>query len=151
MSPVWSSVKPLTWSPITFFSPNWKHMDLMGGLFDRWGTGCKIIHREWWWMAQCSDGDQWQVVSIRGHYWDWYSLISSVTLTVGLSSLSASLWMTPRRVVQLTCPRNGMLSRDTYRGSRSGPRKTSWVQDLGCGNFHYQYRLGDIRIEHSPA
>ena len=25
------------------------------------------------------------------------------------------------------------------------------MQGLGCGNFHYQCRLGDIRMEHSPA
>ena len=27
------SVRPLTWYPTTHFSPNWKDMDLMGGLF----------------------------------------------------------------------------------------------------------------------
>ena len=34
MSSIWISVKPLTWSPIPYFSPDWKDMHLMGGLFD---------------------------------------------------------------------------------------------------------------------
>ena len=25
------------------------------------------------------------------------------------------------------------------------------VWHLGCGNLHYQHKLGDVRIEHSPA
>jgi len=29
-----TSVWPLTWYPIIRFSPNWKDMDLMGGLFN---------------------------------------------------------------------------------------------------------------------
>ena len=41
----------------------------------RQGTGSKIIPREWQSMAQCPDGDQWQVVSLRGLYLD--SLLSS--------------------------------------------------------------------------
>jgi len=33
MPSVWSSVRPLAWQPTTSFSPNWKDVDLMGGLF----------------------------------------------------------------------------------------------------------------------
>ena len=38
-------------------SPNWKDMDLIGGLFDRLGAGCKTIP-EWWSMAERLDGNQ---------------------------------------------------------------------------------------------
>jgi len=33
MDVIWSSVRPLTWSPTTFFALNWRDMGLMGGLF----------------------------------------------------------------------------------------------------------------------
>jgi len=55
---MWTSERPQTWFPTTSCSPNWKDMDVMGGLFNRWGTGCRIIPREQWLMAQCPDGDQ---------------------------------------------------------------------------------------------
>ena len=25
------------------------------------------------------------------------------------------------------------------------------VLHMGCGNLHYQYKLGDVRIKHTPA
>ena len=53
-----TSVWPLTWYPIIRFSPNWKDMDLMGGLFNGQGTDYEIVSRQWWSMAQCLDGDQ---------------------------------------------------------------------------------------------
>ena len=58
MSSTWTAVRPLTFFLITLFPPYWKDMDLMDGLFNGQGTGCKIISREWWSMAQCPDGDQ---------------------------------------------------------------------------------------------
>ena len=82
-----------------------------------------------------------------------YSLVSSsVTLTVGLSALSPSLLMTPICGVQLT-------------HQRDPDRLEQWVQvnlvrfnkskckvlHLDRGNLHYQYKLGDKRIECSPA
>lgn len=30
---IWTSLKPLTWSPATSFSLHWRDMDLTGGLF----------------------------------------------------------------------------------------------------------------------
>ena len=30
---IWSSVRPLTWSPTTSFSLNWRDRDFTGGLF----------------------------------------------------------------------------------------------------------------------
>jgi len=63
-------IEPLTRSLTTSFSPNWNDMNLMGGPFSEWGTGCKIIPREWWSMTQCPDGHQWWVVSLRGQCWD---------------------------------------------------------------------------------
>ena len=110
MSSLWTSVRHMAQSSITSFSPNWKDMDLMGGLSDGWGAGYVIIPREWWPMSQCPDGDQWQVVSLRGQY----SLTSSsVTLVVGSSAPSASLCRPPSCVVRSTCLRGRMPSRET--------------------------------------
>jgi len=53
-----TSVGPLKQYPTAPFSPNWKDMDLMGGLFNGQRTVCKIKFREQWSMAQCLDGDQ---------------------------------------------------------------------------------------------
>jgi len=49
--------KALTWYPTTFFSPNWKEMDLKGGLFNGQRTACRIESREWWNMSQCLNED----------------------------------------------------------------------------------------------
>jgi len=45
MSPIWTSVRPLTWSPTTSFSLNWREMDLMGGLFGGCGIGWMVASR----------------------------------------------------------------------------------------------------------
>lgn len=59
-------------------------MDLISGLFFGRGTGWEIVPRESWPVAQCLDGDQWQVVSLRVQYWEQCSLTSSsITLTMG--------------------------------------------------------------------
>ena len=64
--------------------------------------------------GQCLDGDQWQVVPLKGQHWNQCFLTSSsVTLTVGSSAPSASLQMTPSCVVQLTRQRDRMPSRRT--------------------------------------
>jgi len=42
--------------PKASFSPNWKYMYLMVGLFN--GTVYKIISIEWWSMSQCPNRDQ---------------------------------------------------------------------------------------------
>lgn len=52
----------MTQSSMTPFSSNWKYMNLMGRLLNGWGNGCEIVPREWWLMAQRSDGDQRQAV-----------------------------------------------------------------------------------------
>jgi len=54
---IWTSVWPLTWYATTSFCPNWKDMDLMGGLFSVQRTGCRIESREWWLMARRPDGN----------------------------------------------------------------------------------------------
>lgn len=78
--------------PTSPFSPNWKYMNLMGWLFDGWGTGCMFVPREWWSVAQCLDKDQWPVVSLRNQCWEQCCLISSsVTSAVGPSTPSVSL------------------------------------------------------------
>ena len=48
--------------PTTSFSPNWKGMDLMGGLFAGWRTDCRAETIDWWSMAQCLDGDHGSVL-----------------------------------------------------------------------------------------
>jgi len=58
ISSISTSVRPLTWHPTTFSSPNWKYVVLMGGLFNGQRTGCRIKSREWRSMAECLDGDQ---------------------------------------------------------------------------------------------
>ena len=122
MSSIWASVRPSTWSLVTSFSTNWKDTNLMGRLMDK-----ELVAIEWWSMAPCPDRHRWYVASLRGQYRDWQSLMSSsVTLTVASSALSASLLMTPSCVVQSTHQRNGMPFRETWTGSSSGPRKTSW-------------------------
>ena len=62
MSSMWTSVRPLTWYLITSFSPNWKGMDLMGGLFAGRRTDCRAETTEWWSTAQCLDGDHGSVL-----------------------------------------------------------------------------------------
>ena len=57
-------------------------------------------------------------------------------------------------MVQSTCPRNRMPSRDEQwaQGNLMKFNKSKCkVLRLGPGNSHYQYKLGDVRIEHSPA
>ena len=115
---------PLTRYPTTSFPPNWKNMDLTGGLFSGQGTGCKIIPREWRSMPQCLDGDQRWVVSLRGQYWDQCSLTSvSMTLVVGLNAPSASLGMSSNSVVRSTRLRDKMPSRETQTGLSSEPKR----------------------------
>jgi len=110
-------------------------------------------------MAPCVDGDQWQVVSLRGQYWDQGSLTpSSMPSTVGSSTPSASLPATPSCVVLLTCLKDRMPCRETWTGSSYGPRRTSW------GSTHPTARSctwvmatpaistswGNEKLEHSP-
>jgi len=44
--------------PHKSFSSDWKDMDLTGGWFNERENDCKTVHREWWAMDQCLDGDQ---------------------------------------------------------------------------------------------
>jgi len=37
MPSIWTSARPVTWSPITSFSPNWKDVDLLGGTYPESG------------------------------------------------------------------------------------------------------------------
>ena len=79
----WDLVRPLTQSPITSFSLSWKDVDLMGGLFNGWGTDCEIVFR----VVVNVSVFGWRsvtVVSLRGWYWEWWSLTSpSMTSTSG--------------------------------------------------------------------
>lgn len=126
MSSIWTSAKPLTCYPITIFSLNWKDIGLTGGLIDGWRTGSKIITKQYLSVAQCLDGDQWWVVSLRGQYWERCTLIySSSTSTLKSSLPSASLRMAATCGEQLTCLRGEKSSRKTYIGSNTGSRLTS--------------------------
>ena len=42
-------------------------MDIIGGLFNGHETSCKTVPREWWSMAQWTDGDQWQAMWCGQH------------------------------------------------------------------------------------
>lgn len=53
-----SSVRPLIQSHTTSLSPNWREMDLKGGLFTAQGIGWIATSWELRSMAQCPDGDQ---------------------------------------------------------------------------------------------
>lgn len=68
---VWTAVSPFSHSHIISFSSYWNNMDLIGGLFDGWGTDSETVPREGWLMAQCPGRDQWWVVFLRGQNWDW--------------------------------------------------------------------------------
>jgi len=45
MSSTWTSVRPLIRYPTISFSPNWKDIDLTGGLLNGQRTGCRIKPR----------------------------------------------------------------------------------------------------------
>ena len=93
MSFILTSVMPLSWYPTTFFSLNWKDMDLMRGQFHGRRTGSRTESRQWWPMAQYLDGDGWHMVSPRDWCWGWYSLTSSsVTSTVEQVHPQQSCW-----------------------------------------------------------
>jgi len=67
----------------------------------------------------------------RGQYWSSFSSISSpVTLTVGSSAPSASLWMTPSCGVWSTQPRDGVPSWRTWTGWAVGPGEPHEVQQI---------------------
>ena len=103
MSSIWSSARLLTWSPKTFFSPNWKDKDLRSGLLS-----------EDWKDKDLRSGSVMSDVP-QGLCWGQYSLVisSSMTLMTGLSAPSASLLVTPSSEVQSTHQREGMPSRGT--------------------------------------
>lgn len=79
------------------------------------------------------NGSVWGLRSVMSsvsqcHKRDSCSLISSsMTTTVKLSAPPASLQVTPSYVVQSSCLRDGMRSRENYTGLSSGPRWNSWV------------------------
>ncbi|TRZ12817.1 hypothetical protein HGM15179_014273 [Zosterops borbonicus] len=62
MSFIWTSVKPLTWSPTTSFSLNWREMDSMNGLI---------------WIRKWLDGPI-QRVAVNGSETQWTSVTSGV-------------------------------------------------------------------------
>ena len=47
----WTSARPLTWSPTTSLSLNWREMDLKSRLFGGQGIGCMVAGRGFWAMA----------------------------------------------------------------------------------------------------
>lgn len=136
MTSIWTSVKPLTPSNTTYFSPNLKDMDLMGGQLDGWGTGCKTAHSNSQWLnvwVKISREKCPLVVCIGSHalqhfhQWHW----------VRLSTSSTSSCMTSRCVVQSTRMKNKMPSK--------------WkILHLSRGNPCYCYKLGKERNLHNP-
>jgi len=78
-------------------------------------------HSELQSVAQCPGGGQWQVAFLRVGARTCYLTHLSVTSTVGLSAHSASLPATARCMVWSMCWREGVLSRETWTGSRGVP------------------------------
>lgn len=68
------------------------------------------------------------VVSIKSVWWNWYYLVFSSVITVGLSAPSASLWMTPSWVIWSICWREGIPPKVTLTGLRVGPVWTLQVR-----------------------
>lgn len=81
-----------------------------------------------WYMSvynQYPDKDWWQLVSLRGAYWEktvFNIFISDTTSGV----LSACLQMTPSWVVWLVHLKTRKPSKGTWTSSRSGPMGISW-------------------------
>jgi len=92
-------------------------------------------HRKRWLMAQCLNGDQWCPPGAGAG-----TNAASVISAVGVLAPSASLLMIPSCAVWSMHQRDGMFNKSTCGDLH-----------LGQGNIHCQYKLGDGRIERSPA
>lgn len=95
---------------------------------------------------------RWKPVAfLRGWIQDLYYLTPlSVTWTVGLSAHSANLPTMPWCVVWSTCWREGVLSRGSWTGSRSGPVWATWGSrgpGTRCYNPKHRHRMGGESIE----
>jgi len=149
MTSTWTLVRPLMPLSIICFSPNWEDINLMGRLFNRWGTGCRIIPREWWSTVQCPDGAVSTGTCALRHLHQWHQQWN---------------WVHPQQFADDTklcdtvnMPKGCHSDRLRQAGSK-GPGERHEVQQnqvqwlaLGHSKLHCQYRLGDIRMEHSPV
>ena len=91
-----------------------------------------------WLSVRMDISDEWCPVGVSA---ETDTLISStVTLAVGSRAPSASLWIITSCRVHSTHQRDWRINNSKCK-----------VLNLGQGNPHYQYKLGDGRIEHSPA
>ena len=76
-----------------------------------------------------------------------------------IKSTQTSLWRTPSCGVQMTHPRDRMLPREDLERLEQWVQENPWgfnkakcrVLHLHCSNSHYQYKLEDERIGHSPV
>jgi len=109
-------------------------------------------------VAECLDGNQQKGMSVRGEYWDRCCLISSS------NDINSGIECTFSKFVDDT-----KVCGQHTRGTRYHPDRPRLVEQcvqenlmrfnkskckvlhLGHINLHYPYKLGDERIEHSPA
>lgn len=108
----WICTKHFTLSHTTSFSLYWRHMDLMAvPLVDKklaGGSSSKCCNQDFNIQVQSNDE--------QGQYWKQHFLTTLLVIqTMGLSTPSASLLMTPSCCMRLSHWREGMLSRGTWQ------------------------------------
>jgi len=131
----------------------------MGGLFSGQGTVSEIVPRELWSMAPGPNGDEGQLVSLK-------SVLEPMLLNTFINNINSGIKYTLIKLVddnKLSGVSDMPERLDAIQ--RDLDRFEQWAQErlmkfntancktlhLGCSNLHYQYKLGDERIEHSPA
>ena len=75
-SSIWTSVRPLTWSPTTFLLLNLRDTGLVDGLLNGKVTDWMAASKRLQSMTQCQNGALQQVVSLRSLYLEQYCSIS---------------------------------------------------------------------------
>ena len=159
MPSIFISVRPLIWYP-TSFSPNWRDMDLMAGLFDGRRTGCRIKSREWWSVAQCLERDLWWVWCLQA------SVLGLILFKIFISDIDSGVEYKLSKFsddTKMWAAANTPKWWDTIQ--RNLDRLEQWAQvnlvrfnkskctilHPGWSNPHYQCQLRVETVECSPA
>ena len=156
MSSNWTSVRPLTWVSMTSLSPNWKYMNFTSGLHD--GTNCEIVGQ--WLNVQMEISykwcpSNWSVLGPMLFHIFVTDIDSGIECTVSKFTddtklcdmwCSWHIWETGYLLDSLD-----MLKWWAQENLMRFNKSKSKVLHLGHGNPHYQYKLGDARMEQSCA